>query len=425
MNACVTVAMANPLSKGASVAWPELTEAQLWQRAALLLWQQVPEVGATTLRALINTGKPLAQLWQADPTWMAHQSLLSPKAQVNWLKHRCQYPAPDLACLEPYCKKGIVMLLWGESPYPRALASIYNPPAVLFVQGAVDRLYHASSLAVVGTRKVDGYGRHMTETLVSGLAGLDTQIMSGMAAGVDTVAHQAALAVGLPTVAVFGCGLDIVYPVANKPLAQAILEANGALVSEYPLGTEPFGPQFPARNRIVVGLSKAVLLTQGPLKSGAMITARLASEEGRTVMTVPGDVTAVAFGGPMALLRQGATPVSTAAHIAEELFGPGHEADRIAVQQSLALTPADDQGPHRPIQGVLPPTAKTVQSSPTDPTLLALFNQLPADQSVSVERLAHLSALPLTELMGHLTLLELDGWITLLPGGRLQKVTVP
>lgn len=380
------------------------------QRAAFMLWASVPDVGPKALRSLLDSGHTLAGLWQSDPTWMAHQTWLSAKAQVGWLKRRAKTPVPHPDALTAYEASGIRLILWGEPAYPASLAQIYNPPAVLFVQGNVDSLTHEHNLAIVGTRKISDYGRQMTADIVAGLRDTPVQIVSGMAGGVDTVAHQTALDVGLPTVAVFGCGLDIVYPVGNKRLAQDILQAGGALVSEYPLGTEPFASQFPARNRIVVGLSRAVLLTQGPLKSGAMITARLASEEGRTVMTVPGPMTESGSQGPFHLLRQGATPVATADHIAEELFGSQTGSMAAGeIQQKLALTST--------------PLSKPTTDSrllTMDPALRVLYHRLP-EADISVERLAQSFDMPLSALMAQLTLLELDGWVTFLPGGRLQK----
>jgi len=191
-----------------------------------------------------------------------------------------------------------------EADYPELLKEIYCPPAVLYYQGRLPDSCHLL-LSVVGTRKTSSYGRHITESLLAPAVRQGINIVSGLALGIDTLAHQTCLDNDGQTYAVMGCGLDLVYPRSNLRLAKKITN-NGCLLSEYPPGTPPYKQHFPARNRIIAGLSRATLIVEGGYKSGSMITAKFALESNRDVLAVPGNITNINSQGTNLLLKKGA-----------------------------------------------------------------------------------------------------------------------
>jgi len=207
-----------------------------------------------------------------------------------------------------------------EENYPKLLKEIDDYPPVLYVQidGNFD-IFAKKTIAVVGTRKVTGYGRQVTEMITEGLATAGLVIISGLARGVDEIAHKTTLRVGGLTVGVLGCGLDLVYPPEHKELAQKIVEAGGALVSEFPLGKPALPGNFPARNRIISGLSLGVVVTEAAEDSGSLITASCAAEQGREVFAVPGPITSPLSKGTSELLKKGANLVGGVEDILEEL----------------------------------------------------------------------------------------------------------
>ena len=205
-------------------------------------------------------------------------------------------------------RESVRTLTWQDEDYPRRLSEIDQPPPVLYLRG---RLTDTDlwSVAVVGTRKLTAYGRQVTEKIAGFLAENGVTIVSGLARGVDTIAHRAAIRAGGRTIAVLGSGLDRVYPYENGGLAEEIVRRDlGAVVSDYPLGTPPEGPNFPPRNRIISGLSLATVVVEAGLKSGALITARFAVDQGRDVLAVPGNIFGSQSAGTNRLIRDGAHP---------------------------------------------------------------------------------------------------------------------
>jgi len=188
--------------------------------------------------------------------------------------------------------------------YPESLRQIFDPPLLLFVRGNVD-LLRGTGLAVVGTRRPTPYGLAVTEKLSADLARAGLVIVSGMARGIDTAAHRGALSVAGQTVAILGCGVDIVYPSENKKLASEIV-AKGLMVSEFPMGSVAFPQNFPIRNRIVSGISAGILVVEGAQYSGSAITAKLALDQGKELFAVPGNITNKLAWGPNLLIKQGA-----------------------------------------------------------------------------------------------------------------------
>lgn len=205
---------------------------------------------------------------------------------------------------------GVGFVVYSEDAYPERLREIYDPPPVLWVRGDVG-LVLRPSIAVVGTRHPTPYGAGMAEMLSRDLAANGLIIVSGMARGVDTAAHKGALEAGKPTLAIWGTGVDVIYPKENKSLAEKILATGGAIISELPLGTFPAPQNFPRRNRVLSGISVGVLVVEGGEFSGTRVTARCALEQNREVFAVPGNVTNKQAWGPNTLIKQGAKLTAT------------------------------------------------------------------------------------------------------------------
>lgn len=197
-----------------------------------------------------------------------------------------------------------------SAEYPELLRSIASPPKQLYVLGDLSKLAHTKLVGIVGSRAITPYGKQVTYQLAYDAASRGIGVVSGLALGVDAVAHQACLDAGGYTVAVLPSGLDGIHPATNRPLAIRILEQGGALISEYPPGSRPFKQNFIARNRLVSGLSEAVLVTEASQRSGALHTANFALEQGRSVLAVPGNITTTTSQGTNNLIKSGATPVT-------------------------------------------------------------------------------------------------------------------
>ncbi len=207
-----------------------------------------------------------------------------------------------------------------DAEFPRLLAAIHDPPPRLYVRGAAEvALLAEPAVAIVGARACSAYGRSVTRSLARELASAGLVVVSGMARGIDGEAHRGALEGGGRTVAVLGCGIDRDYPAAHAELARRIGE-NGLVVSEYEPGVEPAPWRFPARNRIIAGMCSATVVVEARERSGALITADFALEEGRDVLAVPGEITSALSAGTNALLKLGATPVTSATDVLE-LYG--------------------------------------------------------------------------------------------------------
>jgi DNA processing protein len=240
-------------------------------------------------------------------------------------------------------RRGLRWLPRSSARFPRPLAAIFDPPAGLFLRGAGDTApLERPSVAIVGARSCSAYGAQVARSLARELAAAGLVVVSGLARGVDGEAHRGALEAGGSTVAVLGCGVDRDYPRAHAELARRIAET-GLIVSEYPPGVEPAPWRFPARNRIVAGLAAATIVVEARERSGALITADLALEEGREVFAVPGEITSALSAGTNALLRVGATPLTSAADVLES-FGltppepPAPTGEAAAVVERLPAT---------------------------------------------------------------------------------------
>lgn len=215
-------------------------------------------------------------------------------------------------------KQEIHILTRIDEEFPQSLLEISDPPIALFVKGKLPD-QSKTWIGVVGTRKVTGYGRQITEMITKGLSSSGCVIVSGMARGVDGIAHRIALEMGTPTVAVLGCGVDIIYPPEHADLYGKIISSGNAILSEVAPGHTVLKGLFPARNRIISGLSRGVVVTEGAEDSGSLITARLAAEQGRDVFAVPGPITSYLSAGPTSLIKNGAKMVTNVTDILDEL----------------------------------------------------------------------------------------------------------
>lgn len=274
----------------------------------------IPGIGRVRLTQLKNYFGSLEAAWNATPADLKHSGLDSGsiRAITSW------QPRLSLeAEMEKLDRYGVKVLTCHDPGYPPRLKEIYDYPPILYVRGSL-LPEDEWCLAVVGTRRATVYGRQVTEEIVADLARNKITIVSGLAKGIDSIAHHTALEVGGRTIAVFGCGLDIVYPGENANLARRIIQ-QGALISEYPLGTRPRVDNFPRRNRIMSGLSLGVLITEASKTSGAMITAHLALEQNREVFAVPGSILSPASSGTNHLIQEGAKLVRDYNDILEEL----------------------------------------------------------------------------------------------------------
>ncbi len=256
----------------------------------------------------------LEAAWHAAPMDFKHSGLDSGSMRAIISRR----PSISLdAEMEKLDRYGVKVLTWHDTGYPSRLKEIYDYPPILYVRGSL-LPEDEWCLAVVGTRRATVYGRQVTEEIVTDLARSKITIVSGLAKGIDSVAHKAALDAGGRTIAVFACGLDIVYPAENAELARRIIQ-QGALISEYPLATKPRPENFPRRNRIMSGVSLGVLVAEAGKSSGAMITAQLALEQNREVLAIPGNILSPASIGTNHLIQEGAKLVSDYNDVLEEL----------------------------------------------------------------------------------------------------------
>jgi DNA processing protein len=292
--------------------------------------------------------------------------------------------------LDRAARAGIQLLTRDDEGYPAALAQIPAPPPLIYVRGRLEEV-DGWSVAVVGTRAPSTYGRDVARRIAGDLAGAGITIVSGLALGIDTIAHAAALEAGGRTVAVLASGIDQVYPERNRGLANEIM-TRGALISEFPIGTRPIPQLFPVRNRIISGLAPGTLVVEAGAQSGALITVRYALEQGRDVFAIPGPIFSPKSAGPNQLIRDGAGLVTQAQDILEAL-----NLSTAALQQEVQATFPDD---------------------PTEAAIFALVDYQPQH----IDELRRQSDLPITVVSSTLAMLELKGLVR--QAGAMQYVLV-
>ena len=329
---------------------------------------------------------------------------------------------------------GIGLVAFGDAQYPSRLKYIADPPMVLYYKGKLPDFGKTAAVGVVGTRKASVYGLQVAKRLGFQLGICGGMVISGMAEGIDEYATKGALLAGGKVIGVLGCGVDVVYPTKNRPLF-AEMDRFGCLISEYPPGTPPYKWNFPQRNRIISGMSNGVLVVEAPEKSGALITARAALEQGRDVFVVPGNIDVASCAGSNALLREGATAVSHGWDILSEyaaVYGgalalrnipePAFDAEKPApkVAQRPTLPAKKQEKTKKPIDNGLNVaySDKNDKLSGLTDTEQKLVRQLLGGERLVDDVIAG-ADLPVAQAKATLTMLEIRGVIASLPGGRL------
>ncbi|MFH1337090.1 MAG: DNA-processing protein DprA [Candidatus Zixiibacteriota bacterium] len=275
-----------------------------------------PGIGNILFKRLLQAFGSPEMVFKASSRELQRIEGIGPKAveflrRFDWKKR----VEKELRSLE---KIGGTLITWEDEQYPIHLKQIYDPPPLLYILGSLnprDQL----AVAEVGSRYPTTYGKYAAERIAQGLSRRGVTIVSGLARGVDSSAHRGALSAGGRTIGVLGCGIDIIYPPENRDLYDQVA-AQGAVISEFPLGTSPDSDHFPIRNRIISGISLGVVVVEATLRSGSLITARFALEQGRDVYAVPGNVDSARSGGTNRLIKEGAKLVSRAEDILEELL---------------------------------------------------------------------------------------------------------
>ncbi len=309
---------------------------------------------------------------------------------------------------------GACLVSIGDAEYPPLLREIYDPPVVLYVRGDIS-LLSRTLLSVVGTRRPTPYGLAATERLSSDLAVAGLVITSGMARGIDTAAHRGALSVNAPTIAVLGCGVDVVYPAENRKLAEQIVK-QGLIVSEFPMGSVAFPQNFPIRNRIVSGAAVGLLVVEGAQYSGSAITAKLALDQGREVFAVPGNITSKMSWGPNLLIKQGAKLVQDWNDVVVDL-PPAIRRKLIdeGQQRLLDLGAGQEQAPLKPGQGL--------GVGPENENSRRVLGKLKVDTPINLDDLIEaMDRVSTTEVIAALFELEMLGLAKQLPGKNYVKI---
>ncbi|HEY3475227.1 MAG TPA: DNA-processing protein DprA [Anaerolineales bacterium] len=333
-------------------------------------------IGAVRMQALIQHFGDLELAWNAAPIDLARAGL-GLKVIERIVQARSNVDLEKLwARIEA---QGIKILTWEDEAYPQRLKEIDQPPPVLYIRGEYvpDDLF---AVAIVGTRRVTAYGRQITEELAAYLAANGITVVSGLARGVDGLAHQAALKAGGRTIGVLGSGVDKIYPPEHRGLAEKMIE-RGAIISDYPPGTPPDASNFPPRNRIVSGLSLAVVVIEAGETSGALITAEFAAEQGREVFAVPGSILAPQSKGTNKLIQNGALPLLSVNDL----------------MQALNLTRMGEQKAAR----------KVIPSDETEARLMEVLS----DEPLHVDEIRNQTELPIEKVSATLALMELKGMV--------------
>jgi len=294
--------------------------------------------------------------------------------------------------------KSKVSIITSDSPlYPRLLLNIYDFPPILYVRGTLSD--QDINVAVVGSRMASTYGRFTTERLCRELVMKGITIVSGMARGIDSAAHAGAIAGKGRTIAVLGCGIDVVYPPENRKLFEKIAE-NGAVITEFPFSTQPVASNFPARNRIISGLSLGVVVVEANEKSGSLITARVALEQGREVFAVPGNIDSPGTKGTHRLIREGAKLIENTYDILEEIL------PQLNLNNTTAKSPDE-----KPVQDH---SGKSEVLNADERAILKLIGK----KSVHIDSLATDSGYQMHDILSILMSLELGGYVEQLPGKK-------
>jgi DNA processing protein len=370
----------------------------LENRLAWVALTLTPGLGPKRILKAAQTLQDVSRLFQLSLTELEALNFPAPSAQFLFSGKARVEAEQELQRVHE--QRGAI-LVYEDEDYPERLREIFDPPPVLWTLGDV-RLLARPAIAIVGTRHPTPYGTGMAEVLARDLASRRLVVLSGMARGIDTAAHRGALAASGSTVAVWGTGIDVIYPKENKALAENILVAGGAIISEYRLGTFPAPQNFPKRNRILSGMSIGVLVVEAGENSGTRVTARCALEQDRDVYAVPGNVTTKNAWGPNTLIKQGAKLVATWEDVWQEL--PTQV--RLQLEGELGFASSTEQA------------ASIVEELPLQEPEKVVLSALRHDEAVQLDELMEKleSRLTSSEIFTALFELELASRIKQLPG---------
>jgi DNA processing protein len=374
----------------------------LQERAFWLAWSQIPGIGPILLQRIEQHFGKLQIAWEANASTLGQIEGFGRQTVDKIIQARSQF-SPD-KFLQEHQAKNPHFWTPADPLYPRLLLEIPNPPPVLYYRGIVEPLENqaiAPTVAIVGTRDPSDYGKRWTRKISIALAQKGFTIVSGMAEGIDTEAHRTCLEVGGRTLAVFGTGVDIVYPPRNRNLYEQIIN-HGLALSEYPSGTQPDRAHFPNRNRIIAGLSRAVIVMEAPTRSGALITARLANEFCRDVYALPGSLDNARSHGCLGLLSKGAHVILNEGLLLEMLGGmPPVDAANASYLPLFEIANSSNQ------PAIEPELKQVIEAIGVEPTVFDIIVQK--------------VGLPASSVSSSLLQLELMGLISQLPGNRYQR----
>src|SRR5580658_1893627 len=393
------------------LSYPLSNEEELYWLALRMM----PGLGARRSSILLDRFRGVRAIFHASAAELEGAGM--PGALARSIASGCSFE--DAAAQQQLVRDGGVHLMTlGDARYTELLRGVFDPPPVLFCRGRIE-LLSAVNFGVVGTRHPTPYGMAAAERLAGDLARAGVTIVSGMARGIDTAAHKAALAGEGTTIAVLGCGVDIVYPSENRKLA-AEIAAKGLIVSEFPMETIAFPQNFPIRNRIISGLSCGILVIEGAQYSGSAITARLAIDQGREVFAVPGNITSKMSWGPNLLIKQGAKLIQDWNDVVVDL---PQTAQRRLIDEgrqrimNQGLTTSDETSENNPASQ-LPHL-----NEPHQQVARRVLATLKIDQATQLDLLVHpLEDAPPTETIAALFELEILGLAKQLPGRNFVKV---
>lgn len=370
------------------------------ERAYWLAWSQIERVGPVLLRRLEQQFGTLAEAWKANATGLGKvegfgyhtvNAVMAARSQIN----------PE-QFLEQHLVKNPFFWTLADTDYPRLLREIPSPPPVLYYRGVVQPQENQGitpMVGIVGTREPTDYGKRWTRKISASLTQHGFTVVSGMAAGIDTEAHRGCLDAGGRTLAVLGTGVDMIYPPRNQSLYQQI-QQQGLLLSEYPAGSQPNRAHFPQRNRIIAGLSRAVLVMEASNKSGALITAHYANDFCRDVYVLPGSLDNIQAAGCLGLLSDGAHVISNEGHLLK----------------MLGAIPNLDQGKQLPLFA-----SEKSQTMPQLEPELARILQIFTTEPISLDTIVQQSNLAVSSVSSALLQLELMGLVAQLPGMHYQR----
>lgn len=388
------------------------------EKAYWVAWLQIKGIGATLLRNIQQHFGNLSQAWVATLADLQEVDGVGLALSTTIISQRAKIDPEQI--LNQHLQTNPDFWTPADPNYPRLLLEIPSPPPLLYYRGKVDlaeNLGEKPAIAIVGTRYPTKYGRDWTTRISQTLTQAGFTIVSGMALGIDTAAHTACLQNGGRTIAVLGTGVDVVYPAKNQQLYQAI-QQRGLIVSEYPAKTQPNRVNFPARNRIIAGLARGVLIMEAPQRSGALITARYANEFCRDVYVLPGSLDNQQALGCLRLLNNGAHVILGEQELLEMIaLMPQLDADVLGkTQRTNSLGGEQAQKIHVEPSQV---KSKTKTLPDLEPELALILKTIDADYD-SLDAIAAQTNLDTSSLLASLSQLELMGLITQLPGMRYQ-----